>query len=106
MLLGLHGCILILYHDIISRIFYAFSLLYTTYIHIGSEEDIPVEYVIVEEESPQELPPEGEGHTSELLLECPNHGPSTFHRGKPQTFHILLISILILTWVMLNFSYA
>jgi hypothetical protein len=26
-------------------------------------------------------------------LECPNHGPSTFHRGKPRTFHILLISI-------------
>jgi hypothetical protein len=69
----------------------------TAYIHIGSEEDIPVEYVIVKEENPQELPPEGEGHTSESLSECPNHGPSTFHRGKPRIFHILPISVLNFT---------
>jgi hypothetical protein len=33
------------------------------------EEDILVEYVIVEEENPQELSPEGKGHTSEPLPE-------------------------------------
>jgi hypothetical protein len=43
--------------------------------------------VIVEEENPQDLPPEGEGQVSEPLPECPNHGPSTFRRGKPRTFH-------------------
>jgi hypothetical protein len=66
----------------------------TAYIHIGSKEDIPVEYVIVEEENPQELPPEGEGHTSKPLPECLKHGPSTFRRGKPRTFHFLSISVL------------
>jgi hypothetical protein len=59
----------------------------TAYIHIGSEEELPVKYVTVEEENPQELPPEDEGHTSDSLPECPNHGPSTFRRGKLQTFH-------------------
>jgi hypothetical protein len=42
-------------------------------IHIGLEEEAPVKYVIVEEENPQELPPEDEGQASEPLLECPNH---------------------------------
>jgi len=59
----------------------------TAYIHIGSEEEIPIEYVIVEEENPQELTPEGEGQAFEPLPECPNHGPSTFRQGKPRTFH-------------------
>jgi hypothetical protein len=30
----------------------------TAYIHIGSEEDIPVEYVVVKEENLQEQQPE------------------------------------------------
>jgi hypothetical protein len=55
------------------------------YIHIGSEEEAPVEYVIVEEENLQELPPEDEGQAFEPLSECPNHRPSTFHQGKPQS---------------------
>jgi hypothetical protein len=42
---------------------------------------------MIVEENPQELPLEGEGQVFEPLSECPNHGPSTFHWGKPQTFH-------------------
>ena len=78
----------------------------TAYIHIGSEEDIPVEYVIVEEENPQELPPEGEGQVSKPLLECPNHGPSTFRRGKPRTFYFPIYLCFKLHLSNVKFSYA
>jgi hypothetical protein len=53
---------------------------------------------VIVEENPQELPPEDEGHTSEPLPECPNHGPSTFRRGKPRTFHILQLSNVKLSY--------
>ena len=64
----------------------------TTCIHIGSEEEVPVEYVIVEEENPQELPPEGEGQVSEPLPECPN--PPLFAEASPGHFTFPPISIL------------
>jgi hypothetical protein len=69
------------------------------YIHIGSEEEAPVEYVTVEEENPQELPPEDEGQAFEQLPECPNHGPSTFRRGKPQS----IINLLSFLWNALKY---
>jgi hypothetical protein len=63
-------------------------------IHIGLEEEAPVEYVIVEEENPQELSLEDEGQASEPLPECPNHEPSTFCRGKPRSIINLLFFLL------------
>jgi hypothetical protein len=69
------------------------------YIHIGSEEEAPVEYVTVEGEDLQELPPEDEGQAFEQLLECPNHGPSTFRRGKPWS----IINLLSLLWNALKY---
>jgi hypothetical protein len=63
------------------------------YVHIGSEEEASVKYMTVEEENPQELPPEDEGQAFEQLPECPNYGPSTFRRGKPQSI-INLLSFL------------
>jgi hypothetical protein len=40
----------------------------TAYIHIGSEEDIPVEFVVVKEENLQEQQPEEDEQDLELLL--------------------------------------
>jgi hypothetical protein len=68
------------------------------YVHIGSEEEVLVEYVTVEE-NPQELPPEDEGQACEQLPECPNHGPSTFCQGKPQS----IINLLSFLWNALNY---
>jgi len=60
----------------------------TAYIHIGSEEEIPIEYVVVEEENPQELPPEGEGQTSETTSGVPE--PWTLHFSPRQAPDISL----------------
>ena len=102
MLLGLHVFILQLnIMALLSCILFMHSLyLCTTCIHIGSEEEVPVEYVIVEEENPQELPPEGEGQVSGPLPECPN--PPLFAEASPGHFTFPPISILNYTWVMLD----
>jgi hypothetical protein len=55
--------------------------------------------VTVEEENPQELPPEDEGQAFEQLPEYPNHGPSTFRRGKPRS----IINLLSFLWNALNY---
>jgi hypothetical protein len=56
--------------------------------HIGSQE---VTLVVVPEE-PEEQPevqeqevPEADEEVGEDLPECPNHRPSSFKRGKPQS---------------------
>jgi hypothetical protein len=52
--------------------------------HIGSPEEVTlVEFVPIEGEILQEEPEEG-GQALDLP-ECPDHRPSTFLKGKPQS---------------------
>jgi hypothetical protein len=57
--------------------------------HTGSPEGVtilefePVEGEVPREVRPQEEPKEG-GHALDLL-ECPDHWPSTFLKGKPRS---------------------
>jgi hypothetical protein len=54
--------------------------------HTGSQEVTPVAVPEEPEEQPevqeQEVP-EADEEVSEDLLECPDHRPSSFERGKP-----------------------
>ena len=64
--------------------------------HIGSSEEITLLEFNEEEEgnqqeTPQAAAPEEEEQTSEDLLECLNHRPTSFLKGKPR-------SILSLPW--------
>ena len=64
--------------------------------HLGSEEGITLlEFDEVEEgyqqENPQAAAPEGEEQNPEELPECPDHRPTSFLRGKPQS--ILSLSV-------------
>ena len=64
--------------------------------HLGSEEEITLlEFDEVEEGDQQEIPqavaPEDEEQTPEELLECPDHRPTSFLRGKPRSIISLLI---------------
>jgi hypothetical protein len=61
--------------------------------HIGSEKGAPLVEFVVEEENPQELPPEGEGQAPDSFSECPNHRPSTFRWGKPRSIPLSLLSL-------------
>ena len=58
--------------------------------HLGSEEEITLlEFEEVEEgnqqEDPQAIAPEGVEQNPQELPECPNHRPTSFLRGKPQS---------------------
>ena len=58
--------------------------------HLGSTDEITLlEFNEGEEGDQQEIPqaaaPKGEEHTLEELLECPNHHPTSFLKGKPQS---------------------
>ena len=58
--------------------------------HLGSEEEITLlEFDEAEEgdqqENPQAAAPEGEEQNPEELPECPDHCPTSFLRGKPQS---------------------
>jgi hypothetical protein len=66
--------------------------------HTGSQTDNPV---IVPEEpeeqlevQPQEVP-EADEEDVEELLECPDHHPSSFERGKPQSISPSVYKYLI-----------
>ena len=64
--------------------------------HLGSEEEITLlEFDEAEEgdqqENPQAAAPEGEEQTPEELLECPDHRPTSFLKGKPRSIISLLI---------------
>ena len=64
--------------------------------HLGSEEEITLlEFEEAEEgdqqENPQVAAPEGEEQNPEELLECPDHRPTFFLRGKPRS--ILSLSV-------------
>ena len=68
---------------------------YSMIMHIGSFEGITLlEFNEEEEEEQQETPqaiaPEGEEQTLEDLLECPDHSPTSFLKGKPWSILSLL----------------
>ena len=83
-------------HHFILVHMHAFAIPYATFMHLGSEEEITLlEFDEVEEgdqqENPQVTAPEGEEQNPKELLECPNHHPTSFLRGKPQSIISLLI---------------
>ena len=64
--------------------------------HLGSEEEITLlEFEEAEEgnqqEDPQAATPEGVEQNPEELPECPDHRPTSFLRGKPQSIISLLV---------------
>ena len=72
--------------------------------HLGSEEEITLlEFDEVEEgdqqENPQVAAPKGEEQNPEELPECPNHRPTSFLRGKPQS----IISLLVIYKCLLKY---
>ena len=60
---------------------------YSVLMHIGSSEGITLLEFNEEEEEQQEAPQaialEGEEQTPKDLLECPDHMPTSFLKGKP-----------------------
>ena len=94
------------YHTILVDI-YAFAISYVICMHLGSTEEITLlEFDEVEEGDQQEIPqvaaPEGEEQNPEELLECPDHRPTSFLKGKPRSilslpwfYKILLESLMI-----------
>ena len=69
---------------------YAFTISYAIFMHLGSEEEIALlEFDEAEEgdqqENPQAVAPEGREQNPKELPECPNHRPTSFLRGKPQS---------------------
>jgi len=69
--------------------------------HIGSTEEITLlEFNKEEEGDQQEIPqavaPEEEEQTPEELLECPDHRPTSFMKGKPRSILSLLVFYKIL----------
>ena len=79
-----------MYHHTILVIKYAFAISYAILMHLGSTEEITLlEFNEGEEGDQQEIPqaaaPEGEEQNPEELPECPDHRPTSFLRGKPQS---------------------
>ena len=77
-------------HGFILVRMYAFAIPYAIFMHLGSEEEITLlEFNEAEEgdqqENPQVAAPEGEEQNPEELLECPDHRPTSFLRGKPRS---------------------
>ena len=69
---------------------HTFAIPYAIFMHLGSEEEITLlEFDEAEEgdqkENPQVAAPEGEEQNPEELLECPDHRPTSFLRGKPRS---------------------
>jgi hypothetical protein len=66
--------------------------------HTGSQEVTPVAVPKEPEEQPevqeQEVP-EADEEVSEDLLECSDHRPSSFERGKPQSISLPICKYLI-----------
>ena len=86
----------IMYHHIILVGIHTFAIPYAIFMHLGSEEEITLlEFNEVEEgdqqENPQVVAPKDEEQTPEELLECPDHRPTSFLRGKPQSILSLLV---------------
>ena len=70
---------------------------YFMLIHIGSPEGVTLlefkEEAEENQETPQPAAPEGEELDTEELLECPNHRPTSFLKGKPWSIISLLCFI-------------
>ena len=80
----------ITYHHIILVGMHTFTIPYAIFMHLGSEEEITLlEFDEGEEgdqqENPQATAPEGEEQNPEELLECPDHRPTSFLKGKPRS---------------------
>jgi hypothetical protein len=57
--------------------------------HTGSQEVTPVAVLEEPEEQPEEQEvPEADEKVGEDLLECPDHRPSSFERGKPRSISL------------------
>ena len=72
--------------------------------HLGSEEEITLlEFEEAEkgnqQEDPQAAAPEGVEQNPEELLECPDHRPTSFLRGKPRS----IISLLVIYKCLLKY---
>jgi hypothetical protein len=64
------------------------------HIYIGFTEGVTLlEFELEGEEIPQQEVPEGEGQVQEELLECPDHKPSAYLKGKPRSILSLLCFI-------------
>ena len=97
------------YHTILGDI-YAFAISYSMVMHIGSTEEITLLEFNEEEEGdqqeiPQAIAPREEEQTLEELPECPDHRPTSFLKGKPQSilslplfYKILLESFIFDAW--------
>ena len=78
-------------HHIISSISLPCILVsYFALMHIGSPEGITLlEFEAEEEEenqeAPQQVAPESEEQAPKELLECPDHRPTSFLKGKPRS---------------------
>jgi hypothetical protein len=69
--------------------------------HLGSEEGITLlEFDELEEgdqqENPQVIAPEGDELNAKELPECPDHRPTSFLKGKPQSILSLPVFYKIL----------
>ena len=89
-----------LYH-IIRVIIRAFAISYSMLMHIGSTEEITLLEFNEEEEgdqqeTPQATAPGEEEQTHEEHLECLDHRPTSFLKGKPRSILSLLVFCKIL----------
>ena len=91
----------IMCHRTILVSIYAFAISYAIFMHLGSTEEITLlEFDKGEEGDQQEIPqataPEGKEQTLEELLECPDHRPTSFLKGKPRSILSLPVFYKIL----------
>ena len=80
---------------------YAFAISYAIFMHLGLTEEITLlEFNEGEEGDQQEIPQaialEEEEQNPEELLKCPDHRPTSFLKGKPQSILNLLVFYKIL----------
>ena len=78
------------FYHIIRVIIHAFAISYSMIMHIGSIEEITLlDFNEEEEGDQQEIPQatalEEEEQTLEELPECPDHGATSFLKGKPRS---------------------
>ena len=79
-----------MFYHIICVIKHVFAISYSMPMHIGSTEEITLLEFNEEEEGdqqeiPQAIAPKEEEQNPEELLECPDHRPTSFLKGKPQS---------------------
>ena len=92
-----------MFYHIIRVVIHAFTISYSMIMHIGSTDEITLLEFNEEEEgdqreTPQAAAPEEEEQTPKELLECPNHRPTSFLKGKPRS----ILSLLCFTKLHFN----